>query len=111
MKVCPTMPASTLDRLVEGLWTPDVVPRIGYCEPSCTLCSELSDGAIWQITPADKAGCGCGGAKAADPAGHGFTIRALLLGRWPPTALCAKSGAGFSKAIYVQKRSCGPPGM
>ena len=28
-------------RKSERLWTPTVVPRIGYCEPSCTLCSEV----------------------------------------------------------------------
>lgn len=25
----------------EALWTPHVVPRLGYCEPSCTLCSQV----------------------------------------------------------------------
>ncbi|MGB9690803.1 MAG: 4Fe-4S binding protein [Candidatus Sumerlaeaceae bacterium] len=25
----------------EGLWTPRVVARLGYCEPSCTLCSHV----------------------------------------------------------------------
>lgn len=25
----------------DGLWTPAVVPRLGYCEPSCTLCAEV----------------------------------------------------------------------
>ncbi len=25
----------------EGLWTPRLVPRLGYCEPTCTLCSQV----------------------------------------------------------------------
>ncbi len=57
MKACPNNALQpTLDQAgLEGLWTPTLVPRIGYCEPSCTLCSEVCPtGAIWQITPADK---------------------------------------------------------
>ena len=57
MKVCPnTAIHPTLDQAgLEGLWTPMLVPRIGYCEPSCVLCSEVCPtGAIWQITPREK---------------------------------------------------------
>lgn len=57
MKACPNNALQpTLDQAgLEGLWTPTLVPRIGYCEPSCTLCSEVCPtGAIWQITAADK---------------------------------------------------------
>ncbi len=57
MKVCPNNSLHpTLDQAgLEGLWTPTLVPRIGYCEPSCVLCSEVCPtGAIWQITPREK---------------------------------------------------------
>ncbi len=57
MKVCPNNSLHpTLDQAgIEGLWTPTLVPRIGYCEPSCVLCSEACPtGAIWQITPKEK---------------------------------------------------------
>jgi formate hydrogenlyase subunit 6/NADH:ubiquinone oxidoreductase subunit I len=57
MKVCPNNSLHpTLDQAgLEGLWTPTLVPRIGYCEPSCVLCSEVCPtGAIWQITPKEK---------------------------------------------------------
>jgi len=57
MKVCPnTALHPTLEQAgLEGLWTPTLVPRIGYCEPSCVLCSEVCPtGAIWQITPKEK---------------------------------------------------------
>jgi polyferredoxin len=57
MKVCPNnslQPAVTQAGL-EGVWTPVLTPRIGYCEPSCVLCSEVCPtGAIWQITPREK---------------------------------------------------------
>ena len=57
MKVCPNNALHpTLEQAgIEGLWTPTLVPRIGYCEPSCVLCSEVCPtGAIWQITPKEK---------------------------------------------------------
>lgn len=58
MKVCPNNalhPAFSEGGL-EGVWTPVLVPRIGYCEPSCVLCSEACPtGAIWEITTKTKA--------------------------------------------------------
>ena len=57
MKVCPNNALQpTLDQAgLQGLWSPTLVPRIGYCEPSCVLCSEVCPtGAIWQITPSEK---------------------------------------------------------
>jgi polyferredoxin len=57
MKVCPNnalQPALT-EAGVEGLWTPVLVPRLGYCETSCVLCSQVCPtGAIWEITPKEK---------------------------------------------------------
>jgi polyferredoxin len=57
MKACPNNALHpTLDEAgLEGLWSPTLVPRIGYCEPSCVQCSEVCPtGAIWQITPKEK---------------------------------------------------------
>ncbi len=57
MKVCPNnalQPAFS-QAGIEGLWTPQLVPRIGYCESSCVLCSTVCPtGAIWEITPKAK---------------------------------------------------------
>ena len=58
MRVCPSNalhPAVT-EAGWEGLWTPVVVPRVGYCEPSCTLCGQVCPtGAIWEFTSKEKA--------------------------------------------------------
>lgn len=59
MKVCPTaglQPA--LDEAgLEGLWSPILVPRLGYCEQSCVLCGLVCpSGAIRQLTVAEKVG-------------------------------------------------------
>jgi polyferredoxin len=57
MKVCPNnaLHPSFTQAGLEGIWTPVVVPRIGYCEPSCTLCGQVCPtGAIWEFTLKQK---------------------------------------------------------
>lgn len=57
MKVCPNNAVHPAfhEAGLEGLWTPILVPRIGYCETSCVLCSQVCPtGAIWEITPNEK---------------------------------------------------------
>jgi ferredoxin len=57
MKVCPNnaLHPAFSEAGLEGLWTPVVVPRVGYCEPSCVLCSDVCPtGAIWETTPRAK---------------------------------------------------------
>ena len=58
MKVCPSnglQPAVT-EAGWEGIWTPVLVPRVGYCEPSCSLCGQVCpSGAIWKFTSREKA--------------------------------------------------------
>ena len=43
MKVCPTggLQPTLAEAGLEGLWTPRLVPRIGYCEYSCNLCGQV----------------------------------------------------------------------
>jgi len=58
MKVCPNnaLHPTLTEAGLEGIWTPVLVPRVGYCEPSCVLCSQVCpSGAIWEITQAEKA--------------------------------------------------------
>lgn len=57
MKVCPNnaLQPAFGQAGIEGLWTPVLVPRIGYCETSCVLCSQVCPtGAIWEITAKEK---------------------------------------------------------
>ncbi|MES2221351.1 MAG: 4Fe-4S dicluster domain-containing protein [Acidobacteriota bacterium] len=57
MKVCPnnSLQPTFAEAGLEGIWTPMLTPRIGYCEPSCVLCSEVCPtGAIWKISPPEK---------------------------------------------------------
>ncbi len=57
MKVCPTnaiQPVLT-EAGPEGIWTPMLVPKIGYCEYYCSLCSQVCPtGAIKELTIEEK---------------------------------------------------------
>jgi len=59
MKVCPTnaLHPAWFEAGLEGLWTPILVPRIGYCQHSCVLCGQVCPtGAIQKITEKQKLG-------------------------------------------------------
>jgi MauM/NapG family ferredoxin protein len=57
MKVCITngLQPALFEGGIEGLWTPILVPRTGYCEYNCTLCGQVCPtGAIARLSPEDK---------------------------------------------------------
>ena len=59
MKVCPTnaLHPTLLEAGIEGIWSPILIPRIGYCEHTCILCSTVCPtGAIRSITEEEKVG-------------------------------------------------------
>jgi len=59
MNVCPNnaLHPTLSEAGWEGLWTPVFIPRIGYCEPSCTLCGQICPtGAIQKLTIEEKIG-------------------------------------------------------
>ena len=109
MKVCPNnaLQPALLEAGVEGLWTPVLAPRIGYCEPSCVLCGEVCPtGAIWEITQAEKAWLPASAPKDAKPIrlGTAFYNR----GRCLPWAMatecivCEEWCPTSPKAIYLR---------
>ncbi len=57
MKVCPTnglQPVMT-ESGPEGIWTPRLVPEIGYCEYSCAMCGQVCPtGAIGKLSVSEK---------------------------------------------------------
>ncbi len=58
MKVCITngLQPTLLEAGLEGLWTPMLVPKIGYCEYRCTLCGQVCPtGAIKRLSLKEKA--------------------------------------------------------
>jgi polyferredoxin len=61
MKVCPNnaLHPAFFEAGIEGLWTPILIPRIGYCEFSCVLCGQVCPtGAIQKIDEKQKMGIG-----------------------------------------------------
>jgi ferredoxin len=108
MKACPNnaLHPTLSEAGLEGLWTPVLVPRIGYCEPSCVLCSQVCPtGAIWEITSTEK-GWAAGSPKVSKPIqlGTAFYDR----GRCLPWAMatecivCEEWCPTSPKAIYLR---------
>jgi polyferredoxin len=57
MKVClkNALHPTLFDAGAEGLWTPKLVPRVGYCEFNCTMCGEVCpSGAIPELPKEQK---------------------------------------------------------
>ena len=108
MKVCPNdalHPALT-EAGLEGLWTPVMVPRIGYCESSCVLCSQVCPtGAIWEITVKEK-GWAVGKAGDVKPISLGTAFldrgRCLPWAMATPCIVCEEWCPTSPKAIYLQ---------
>jgi len=57
MKVCTTngLQPTFLEAGFEGIWSPVLVPKLGYCEYRCTLCGQVCPtGAIEQLSTQEK---------------------------------------------------------
>ena len=58
-RICPTgvIHSSIAEAGIEGLWTPRLVPRTGYCVYSCTLCGQVCPSrAIRKLSIEEKMG-------------------------------------------------------
>ena len=61
IRVCPTnvLQPAMFEAGLEGLWTPIMISKMGWCELNCTLCSQVCPtGAIREISIAEKLGAG-----------------------------------------------------
>jgi len=57
MKVCITngLQPTLLEAGLEGIWSPQLIPKIGYCEYRCTLCGQVCPtGAIQRLPLEEK---------------------------------------------------------
>jgi polyferredoxin len=109
MKVCPNnaLHPALLEASWEGLWTPVLAPRIGYCEPSCVLCGQVCPtGAIWEITQAEKAWLPASAAKDAKPIRLGTAFynrgRCLPWSMATECIVCEEWCPTSPKAIYLR---------
>jgi len=115
MKVCPNnaLHPALFEAGLEGLWTPILIPRIGYCEHSCVLCSQVCPtGAIRPITEREKLGLG------QPPIRLGTAMydfgRCLPWAMATPCIVCEEFCPTSPKAIWVEevtvpRRASAPP--
>ncbi|MBI3601091.1 MAG: 4Fe-4S dicluster domain-containing protein [Nitrospinae bacterium] len=104
MKVCPTnaLHPTLLEAGIEGIWTPILIPRIGYCEHTCILCSTVCPtGAIRSITEEDKIGSKN---KKAIKIGTAFYDqgRCLPWAMATPCIVCEEHCPTSPKAIWLE---------
>jgi polyferredoxin len=104
MRVCPNnaLHPTMLESGLEGLWTPLLIAKIGYCEPTCTLCGQVCPtGAIRELTMKQKVG---DKETPADCIGTAFIDRGRCL-PWAmatPCIVCEEWCPVSPKAVYLR---------
>jgi polyferredoxin len=107
MRVCPNnaLHPTLLESGLEGLWTPYLIAKVGYCEPTCTLCGQVCPtGAITELTLRQKVGD-----EETQPVRIGTAF--LDRGRCLPWAMatscivCEEWCPTSPKAIYLQEET------
>jgi polyferredoxin len=105
IKVCPTsgLQPALHEAGLEGFWSPILIPRLGYCEHSCTLCGQVCPtGAIAPLKLEEKVGA----PPAIPPVRIGSAFfdkgRCLPWGYGTECIVCEEVCPTSPKAIYFK---------
>ena len=107
MRVCPNnaLHPTLTESGFEGLWTPYMIPKIGYCEPTCTLCGQVCPtGAIRELSLQEKVGD-----EDTPPTRMGTAFfdrgRCLPWAMATPCIVCEEWCPVSPKAIYLEEET------
>lgn len=108
IRVCPTnvLQPTLFAAGLEGLWTPVLNMKTGYCELNCTLCGHACPtGAIQSITIEEKNGLGAFAAQGPVRLGTAFYDhgRCLPWSMETPCVVCEEVCPVSPKAIYSRE--------
>lgn len=100
MRVCPTtaLHPAGLEAGVEGLWTPRLIPKIGYCEYNCNLCGQVCPTGAIEPLPLEQKQQVKIGLASVD------TTRCLPYAYGRSCIVCEEHCPVSRKAIYVVER-------
>ena len=106
MKVCPTnvIQPALFEAGLEGLWTPVMVNRIGYCEYNCNLCGAVCPtGALRELSLDEKQGRGDFDRPIRIGTAFVDKSRCLVWGMNTPCIVCEEVCPVSPKAIYLER--------
>ncbi len=107
IRVCPTnvLQPALFETGAEGLWTPIMISKMGWCELNCTLCSQVCPtGAIREISIEEKLGIGPFESTGPIKTGTAFYNRGRCL-PWAmdtPCVVCEEVCPVSPKAIFTR---------
>jgi polyferredoxin len=100
MKVCITggLQPTLLTAGIEGIWTPKLVSRIGYCEYNCTLCGQVCPTSAIEKLALPKKQKNVIGLAFVDPS------RCIPFAQGTPCIVCEEHCPTPKKAIVFEER-------
>ena len=105
IRACPTnvLQPAGMESGIEGIWTPILNMKSGFCEVNCTMCSQVCPtGAIQRITIEEKTGTGLFAEEGPIRLGTAFYDhgRCLPWAMETPCVVCEEVCPVSPKAIY-----------
>ncbi len=107
LRVCPTnvLQPAMLETGLEGVWTPVLNNRMGYCELNCVLCGQVCPtGAIRRLSLEEKLGAGAFAERGPVRVGTAFYDygRCLPWAMDTPCVVCEEVCPTSPKAIFTR---------